>query len=310
MKKYIAKFLKTSKPSTSPLAVRKRRLSVSLEEDAVLPGSQPGESCALTQAGVEFSRLKVNQDTYFVNEDRMIFAVFDGHGRAGHHCSKFVKENLSLELTKRPLTKEQLCDALVVVGDRLRDDAEIDSDFSGTTVLAVMVSTESVVSAWLGDSRAVMGTLGESTLRVVELSKDHKPEVPAERRRITKAGGIVKQLKDENGRKCGPLRVFKPSSTVPGVNFSRSMGDEVIHRYGVSAEVECLVQPRRPNDRFIVVASDGIFEFMDNLEVAETVYKCADVRQAAQSLLDKSRKRWMEAEFASDDLTVIVIKLN
>ena len=313
MKKYWNMLKSKNKDrSTGPPSVRPRRLSISEEEDSVLPESQPGESHAFTQAGVEFARVKVNQDAYFINEDRMIFAVFDGHGRAGHHCSNFVKENLSEELSNRPLTKEELCDALVTVGDKMKDSTEIDSDFSGTTVLVVMVSTDSITSAWLGDSRAVMGSirLAERELDVVALSKDHKPDIPSERRRILKAGGVVKHLKDENGKKCGPLRVFKPSSTVPGVNFSRSMGDEVIHRYGVSSEVDCLTQKRSPNDRFLVVASDGIFEFMDNLQVAEIVYKSPNVRQAAQSLVAHARNMWMKIEQSSDDITCIVVKLN
>lgn len=309
MKQYLKKLFK--KPSKDGVGVRGRRLSIQLEEDSVLPKSEPGDSFALTQAGVEFSRLKVNQDAYFVNAEHMVFAVFDGHGRAGHHCSKFVKEQLSREVAEKQLTREGLCDALVAVGDRLKAEQDIDTDFSGTTVLVVMVTAESVVTAWLGDSRAVMGTVSlcDRELNVVALSQDHKPDLPQEKKRILKAGGVIKHLKDEHGQKCGPLRVFKPSSTMPGVNFSRSMGDEVIHRYGVSSEVECFVQPKTPRDRFIVVASDGIFEFLDNLMVVETVYTCQTVEEAAKALVARARDMWMKTECASDDISAIVVKL-
>lgn len=313
MKRLVTKFLGKKQREHVCEGVRpRRRLSVSQEEDAVLPLSGPGDSFALTQAGVEFSRIKVNQDAYFVNADRMIFAVFDGHGRQGHHCSKFVKDQLSQELADREVTMEELCNAMVKTGDMLKAETNIDSDFSGTTVLVVMVTSEAIISAWLGDSRAVMGTmsLSERALGVVALSKDHKPDLPLERKRILKAGGVIKQLRDENGKKCGPLRVFKPSSTVPGVNFSRSLGDEAIHKYGVSSEVECFVQPRTPRDRFIVIASDGIFEFLDNLEVAEIVYHSQSVEQACRDLIRRARDLWIASEDAADDTTIICLKLN
>ena len=303
------------KPSKSrrhqkPVGVRERRLSTLIDEDTILKDSLTGASCVLSKAGIEFARLKTNQDSYFVSEDKMVFAVFDGHGKTGHHCSRFVKDHLGLALQKRALTVDGLCEALVSVGDDMLADASIDSQYSGTTVLAVMVTEDQVISAWLGDSRAVMGRWQDKGVDVVELSKDHKPDIPAERRRIKKAGGSVRQLRDENGDRCGPLRVFKPSSTVPGVNFSRSLGDQVIHRYGVSSQVDCIVQNRTRQDRFIVVASDGVFEFLTNEDVVETVSNCATVEEAADKLMATSRDRWLKEEAAADDITVIVIKLN
>jgi len=303
----------SKKINRKKIGTRERRLSVSMEEDSILPGSAPGDSFVITQAGVEFSKIKINQDAYFVNEDRTIFAVFDGHGRTGHHCSKFVRDHLGDAVEKRSLTLEGICDAMVDVSNQMEQDETIDSEFSGTTVLAVVVTADNIISAWLGDSRAVMGRLksdNDGSLGLIELTHDHKPDLPTERRRILKAGGQIRQLKDENGRKCGPLRVFKPSSTVPGVNFSRSMGDKLIHKYGVSAEVQCLEQPRTRLDRFIVVASDGVFEFLSNMEVIEIVSKCDTVETAAKLLSAEARKRWLSEEQASDDITTIIIKLH
>ncbi|RYF07321.1 MAG: protein serine/threonine phosphatase 2C family protein, partial [Deltaproteobacteria bacterium] len=298
-------FWKKKKSVGAGLTGRQRRLSVSLEEDTILTDSPPGSSAVLTEAGIEFSRLKVNQDSFFVDENQMMFAVFDGHGRTGHHCSKYVCQHLP-DAIKQP-TPEGLSEALVGVGDDMTRDPTIDSQFSGTTVLVVHVTTDTVTSAWLGDSRAVMGRYNNKHLSLVELSRDHKPEDPVERRRITKLGGCVRQLKDENGVKCGPYRVFKPSSTVPGVNFSRSLGDQVIHKYGVSSQVQLLVEPRTREDRFIVVASDGIFEFLSNLEVLELVSSCATVEAAARQLLNRAKELWIRNEFGtSDDITVIV----
>lgn len=291
------------------LTTRERLLSVCVEEDTILSGSAPGAYAVLSEAGIEFSRLKVNQDAFLVDGSQMMFGVFDGHGRTGHHCSQYVRQHLPEAIEQ--LTPEGLSEALVSVGDKMNSDPTIDSQFSGTTVLVVHVTEDTVTSAWLGDSRAVMARYDNKQLSLVELSKDHKPEEPGERKRITKLGGCVRQLRDENGQKCGPYRVFKPSSTVPGVNFSRSLGDQVIHKYGVSSQVQLVVERRTRQDRFIVVASDGIFEFLTNLEVLDLVSSCATVEAASRKLLDKAKELWIKNEYGtSDDITVIVIKLN
>lgn len=304
-------FGKKKQAQATAMTTRERRLSVTVEEDTILSDSAPGASAVLSEAGVEFSRIKVNQDAYLVSEDKMVFAVFDGHGRTGHHCSQYVREHLPKGIQAQSPTAEGLSEALVKIGDDMVKDPTIDSQFSGTTVLVVMVTHDTVTSAWLGDSRAIMGRWTDNKLKLVELSQDHKPEIPAEKKRITKLGGCVRQLKDENGQKCGPYRVFKPSSTVPGVNFSRSLGDQVIHKYGVTSQVQCIIEPRTRDDRFIVVASDGIFEFLSNLDVLDIVSSCATVEAAARQLSTKARDLWIKNEQgSSDDLTVIVVKLS
>ena len=305
--KWLKVLLKRQPRLSDTPTTRQRRLSMSCEQDSLMPGSDPGESHVVTQAGVEFKRIKINQDAYFVDEEKMIFAVFDGHGRLGHHCSKFVRQHVESCLASVPSTSSGISEALNKVGDAIVKDSTLDTEFSGTTLLVVLVTQETIISAWLGDSRAILKR-GEA---VIALSEDHKPDIPAERKRILKAGGNIKQLRDENGNKFGPLRVFKPSSTMPGVNFSRSLGDAMIHKYGVSSVVQVIEEHRTHQDRFIVVATDGIFEFISNDEVVQIVSTCHNVKQAADTLLKEARERWMKFEDScADDITVVVIKLN
>ena len=53
--------------------------------------------------------------------------------------------------------------------------------------------------------------------------------------------------------------------------MSRSMGDEVAHSVGVSTEPEVLEFLLGPNDRFVVIGSDGLWEFLSNELVCEMV---------------------------------------
>lgn len=53
--------------------------------------------------------------------------------------------------------------------------------------------------------------------------------------------------------------------------MSRSMGDKVAHSVGVTAEPDTLEFTLGLHDKFIVIASDGVWEFLSNEDVAQIV---------------------------------------
>ena len=65
----------------------------------------------------------------------------------------------------------------------------------------------------------------------------------------------------------GPPRVWLGHMDIPGLAMSRSLGDTVAHSAGVSSEPELSVIQLEPEDRVVVIASDGLWEFMSNQEV-------------------------------------------
>jgi hypothetical protein len=82
-----------------------------------------------------------------------------------------------------------------------------------------------------------------------------------ERKRIERHGGIVEAFKDEDGSDFGPKRVWNGEMTAPGLAMSRSIGDGYAHQFGVSSVPDVWNIRVCPEDRFIVIASDGVFEF-------------------------------------------------
>jgi len=62
----------------------------------------------------------------------------------------------------------------------------------------------------------------------------------------------------------GPQRVWLKYENVPGLAMSRSFGDEVAHSVGVSSEPEILTEQINKFSKFIVIASDGVWEFLSN----------------------------------------------
>jgi serine/threonine protein phosphatase PrpC len=53
--------------------------------------------------------------------------------------------------------------------------------------------------------------------------------------------------------------------------MSRSLGDQIAHSIGVSSVPEVLEFTLTKEDKFIVIASDGVWEFVSNDEVANLI---------------------------------------
>ena len=64
-----------------------------------------------------------------------------------------------------------------------------------------------------------------------------------------------------------PPRVFKKGATFPGCAFTRSLGDATGKKLGVCARPELLTYQLDARTRCLILASDGVFEFMTNEEV-------------------------------------------
>ena len=126
-------------------------------------------------------------------------------------------------------------------------------EFSGTTVVSVMVSGRKAVCANCGDSRAVLGSLkspgyrlGKEEIKTItvedneqfwvarELSQDHKADLPEERKRILASNGRIEHYKGAKGEDVGPARVWLKHDQYPGLAMSRSIGDSCAHSIGVS----------------------------------------------------------------------------
>ena len=50
--------------------------------------------------------------------------------------------------------------------------------------------------------------------------------------------------------------------------MSRSLGDHGVAEVGVTAEPEMLIDEIRPEDTLLILASDGVWEFISSQEIA------------------------------------------
>ena len=105
-------------------------------------------------------------------------------------------------------------------------------------------------------------------LEGAQLTRDQKPNDPEEFQRITNAGGRVQRITDENGIKIGPFRVWEMNFNTPGLAMSRSLGDSQADHLGIiSTPIISSHKINLETDYFIVLASDGVWDVLENEEV-------------------------------------------
>ena len=274
---------------------------------------------------------KVNQDSFLVlqNEynlkDFNIFSVLDGHGVNGHLVSLFVtkyftsffKNNKKMNASNSNedavyyrLKKNEydiLKRAFRHAERDLGKNEDIDANFSGTTCVMVFQIGERLICANVGDSRAII--VKGINNDVTPLSIDQKPDDPIESQRIIENGGEISQF-EEDGEKSGPFRVWKKGEVYPGIAMSRSIGDFIATTLGVIPEPKFIEDKIDNETKFIVIASDGVWEFLDNNKVAEIVlpfYKKNDPDGACKALIKESTEWWNKEDIVVDDITCIVV---
>ena len=273
---------------------------------------------------------KVNQDSFLVLQseynlkDFNIFCVMDGHGINGHLVSRYLMKyiNLFFKNNKKMNASNQNEDSIYQrlkksdyhILRRLFRHAErdlhkkskIDANFSGTTCVMVAQIGDRFICANIGDSRAIMIKTGNE---IVPLSIDQKPDDPEESKRIVQNGGEISQY-EENGEKSGPYRIWKKGEVYPGIAMSRSVGDFIATSLGVVPEAKFIEEKIDQDCKFIVVASDGIWEFLDNKRVGEIVmpyYKNDDPDGACKALIKEATEWWNKEDIVVDDITVVVV---
>jgi serine/threonine protein phosphatase PrpC len=89
----------------------------------------------------------------------------------------------------------------------------------------------------------------------------------------------------------GPARVWLQDVDVPGLAMSRSLGDYVAQSVGVIPDPEMNIYDISGDDRFLIVASDGVWEFLSNERVAQLAmpfYSQGHAEQAANAIVKEA----------------------
>jgi serine/threonine protein phosphatase PrpC len=147
----------------------------------------------------------------------------------------------------------------------------------------------------------------------VDLSRDHNPSDPDEKRRIEALKGRIHQTMVPVGGGCvpmGPERVWDKSGMC-GLGVSRSLGDLHMAPY-VSQLPEITQKKLDANDRMVILASDGVWGVMDSQQAVDIASKHTSPTKAAQEITQVCRQRWLKETGSRmcDDITAVVVNLD
>lgn len=228
------------------------------------------------------------------------FSIYDGHG--GKQVSAYLRDNLYKYFLDKtciyPLKKSYVN----TVYSKIQKDLSATSyaQYTGSTALIIIMfrhNKSSYINILnLGDCRCIIGRDNIA----IPLTKDHKPSWPEEQARIESLGGKITfdgydwRIKD--------------------LSVSRAFGDIDASPY-VTHKPELFRYKLEQNDKFIVMACDGLWDVVSNQDAVNFVL---------MNSYDKSLKRRIKnnvniakklAEYAynkgsTDNISIIIIFLD
>ena len=91
--------------------------------------------------------------------------------------------------------------------------------------------------------------------------------------------------------------------------MTRSIGDKVSKNAGVCSDCEITMKTLDKFDKFIIIASDGIWDVISSQEAVEIVRKAYRLRKtefACKCLVDEAIIRWKAQGDNTDDISVVI----
>ncbi|CAD8126948.1 unnamed protein product [Paramecium sonneborni] len=243
-----------------------------------------------------------------------LFAVFDGHG--GNEVAIFAERHFEEELLKnsnykKKNYKQALIDTFLQI-DQLLFKPEGQEELkqikgnteelqAGSTANVALIVGKKVYLANAGDSRAMLCRNNTP----YDLSKDHKPDIEKEKRRIELAGGFV-----SNGRTNGNLSLSRALGDLEYKKDEKFRQDEQI----IIAVPDVKEEEIQGNDKFLLMGCDGVFEIWEHEQIINYVnsqlkYKVTQeiIQQAAEGLLDQVIAKDTQNGTGCDNMTCIIV---
>jgi serine/threonine protein phosphatase PrpC len=255
-----------------------------------------------------------NEDHHYVFEninkeknliDINLYSIFDGHGGKGiskylkdNYWSYFIKDNKNIHLKKKEFIK-YVTDIHNIIQDKLSKEVPSSKISGSTSLTSYFFKYNNKIYYYIintGDSRAIICNRNNIS---IPLSKDHKPIMYDEKKRITELGGTIKF--DAGDWRIKDLSVSRAFGDFDGQPFIVSIPD--IYRYELNT-----------GDKFMVMACDGLWDVLSNQEVVDFILEELDKLKKNKSTngIGKNNIARTLAEYAIqkgsyDNITIILI---
>jgi serine/threonine protein phosphatase PrpC len=259
----------------------------------------------------------------------VMMGVMDGHG--GSACVEYVKKQLPVSLLSimhNPMKRKSsdtdnvanvIRKAFQITDHNFLHMAKRTTDNSGSTIACVTFFGPDSVDGQLrvllgslGDSRAVLYKLVHTTSDMVGIgvhasSPIHKPTMKSEMKRIVNEGGHVTNIQGVD-RVIRRITNGRSVSTV-GLSVSRAFGDLLMKEpkpiiSSVPEFMEATID--FDCDQFLVMGTDGVFDFISEEEIGNMIASAGRSRQelsiVADKIVDLAKSRG-----SGDDRTCVIV---
>jgi protein phosphatase len=155
-------------------------------------------------------------------------------------------------------------------------------DYTSCTGVVALFWHHMLSIAHVGDSRACIAKIsaesvasGRPMLECEWLTVDHKPDHPQELKRINEAGGSLVYLHGSKPFIRGADFVSRQAlgQHPKQLNYSRAFGGLNLKPYGLSCEPTISHRKLTPEDKFILIASDGLWDTIPLRTVCDVAWR-------------------------------------
>ena len=231
------------------------------------------------------------------------FGVFDGH--AGNKCAEFLRDNLLKYIISNNFFPNDIPKAIKfgfkkIDEDYLKNYAYIDGnliDNSGSCGLILLIVKNIIYIGNVGDSRC-LGSFQNGKIQK-DITIDHKPNSPLEKKRIIKNGGKIYQTQTpleeddlyKNNILIGPYRV------IPGkLSVSRTVGDAEGKIEAIGGKKNVIISIpdiykynlEKDDIDFFILGCDGIYDQLSSKDVLDCAW---NIIKNNQEIYKKSKNK-------------------
>lgn len=263
------------------------------------------------------------------DDQSLLLGLFDGHGQAPNAqlCAHLLCHGDQRKRLPSLLEKiDSLQSASTEVSDVMKRAFRVTNiALSLQFGRELQQSGSTAVVAHLKDGILTVANVGDSEAYIIRedhsfesLTTIHDPA--SEHERIERAGGVVFENEEgfHHGKDAKDSRLLN-SRDEGGLAVSRAFGDFLLTEAGVIADPSIVSYgPIKNNDKFLVLASDGLWDVLAPKAVAELIMCDAGSSKPAESrlehigrdLLEDACLTWQDVFSGDqDDISIIIVDL-
>jgi len=299
--------------------------------------------------------MPVNQDSstifspFMGHETRQLIGVFDGHGTLGEVTSEYAATRVPAllaqklegipDISNEAAVSQAIIDTFVQV-----DKTDPTKGIGGSTATIILQIGAKLYIGNAGDSVSFIAVLADEEVDIVYQSREDKPDLPEERKRIEQAGGYV-HIPPATEDVPRAYHIDDEGHARYGLAMSRSIGDwsvqgvipdpivdvlnvaDLMDAALLTAKANCEEgEEKKENCDAIdaqsvgilaVSASDGMMDFLTPADIAHVMAASFFVEpnphphSAAEFLMRHAAEQWNKAYAGHyrDDITIAATKV-